>query len=198
MATEALLHQVAAKWQESFNRINRKEPGISGLISFSKVSPPHGRSISYAILILPQAWQLLDNYLSPSEEPNRNSKQDFGSPLSLDFLGSYSLDSADAEEVRAALDIVNQSRRLPALLEVYLGLYIDINTLVSLLNILLLEQVRQKFWLVQNDIKNCMDEYQVRISEKVDYALADLVPTPRKLKMSQLLSRSSKKLRPGI
>ncbi|KXN84038.1 Anaphase-promoting complex subunit 2 [Leucoagaricus sp. SymC.cos] len=34
MASDALRHQVAAKWQESFARLNRSEQGISGLISF--------------------------------------------------------------------------------------------------------------------------------------------------------------------
>ena len=29
--------QVAAKWQESFNRLNESVPGISGLLSFSEV-----------------------------------------------------------------------------------------------------------------------------------------------------------------
>ena len=35
MASDALRHQVAAKWQESFSRLNRNEQGISGLIAFS-------------------------------------------------------------------------------------------------------------------------------------------------------------------
>ena len=37
MASNAVRAQVAAKWQESFARINRAEPGISGLMSFSHV-----------------------------------------------------------------------------------------------------------------------------------------------------------------
>ena len=37
MATTALRAQVAAKWQESFNRMNKGEPGISGLMTFSQV-----------------------------------------------------------------------------------------------------------------------------------------------------------------
>ncbi|KAJ7583017.1 hypothetical protein C8J56DRAFT_956338 [Mycena floridula] len=35
MATDTLRAQVAAKWQESFYRLNRDEPGISGLMSYS-------------------------------------------------------------------------------------------------------------------------------------------------------------------
>jgi hypothetical protein len=37
MATDAIHSQVAAKWQESFNRLNGSAPGISGLLSFSEV-----------------------------------------------------------------------------------------------------------------------------------------------------------------
>ena len=37
MATDALRSQVASKWQESFNRLNRNVPGISGLLNFSEV-----------------------------------------------------------------------------------------------------------------------------------------------------------------
>ena len=39
MATEAVpsRSQVAAKWQESFNRLNESVPGISGFLSFSEV-----------------------------------------------------------------------------------------------------------------------------------------------------------------
>jgi hypothetical protein len=37
MTTTALRAQVAAKWQESFNRLNKGEPGISGLMIFSQV-----------------------------------------------------------------------------------------------------------------------------------------------------------------
>ena len=38
MATDALRLQVAGKWQDCFKRLNREEPGISGLMSFSQVS----------------------------------------------------------------------------------------------------------------------------------------------------------------
>ncbi|KAJ3771281.1 hypothetical protein FB446DRAFT_741057 [Lentinula raphanica] len=36
MATDALRAQVAAKWQESFARLNQNEPGIVGLLNFSQ------------------------------------------------------------------------------------------------------------------------------------------------------------------
>jgi hypothetical protein len=37
MATTALRAQVAAKWQEAFNRMNKGGSGISGLMMFSQV-----------------------------------------------------------------------------------------------------------------------------------------------------------------
>jgi hypothetical protein len=37
MATDALRSQVAAKWQDAFNRLNKGSPGISGLMTFSQV-----------------------------------------------------------------------------------------------------------------------------------------------------------------
>lgn len=36
MASDALRSQVAAKWQESFSRLNRNKAGIAGLVSFSE------------------------------------------------------------------------------------------------------------------------------------------------------------------
>ena len=36
MATDAVRSQVAAKWQESFNRLNGSAPGISGLLSLAR------------------------------------------------------------------------------------------------------------------------------------------------------------------
>ncbi|KAF8917802.1 hypothetical protein CPB85DRAFT_1373962 [Mucidula mucida] len=49
MATDALRSQVAAKWQDAFARLNRDEPGISGLMSFS------------------QAWSLATEFLRPKD-----------------------------------------------------------------------------------------------------------------------------------
>jgi hypothetical protein len=37
MTSEALRNQVAAKWQDAFNRLNRGAQGISGLMEFSNV-----------------------------------------------------------------------------------------------------------------------------------------------------------------
>ncbi|KAG2364217.1 hypothetical protein BDR07DRAFT_1355274 [Suillus spraguei] len=49
MASAAVRAQVAAKWQESFNRLNRNEPGISGLLAFS------------------EAWTLAMEFLKPRD-----------------------------------------------------------------------------------------------------------------------------------
>ncbi|KAJ6622570.1 ubiquitin-protein ligase [Mycena sp. CBHHK59/15] len=48
-ASEALRSQVAAKWRDGFARLNRSEPGISGLMAFS------------------QAWNLATDYLRPKD-----------------------------------------------------------------------------------------------------------------------------------
>ena len=44
MSTQALYNQISAKWNNSFNRLNRGEPGISGLLSFSQVRHPRDLS----------------------------------------------------------------------------------------------------------------------------------------------------------
>jgi hypothetical protein len=38
MVTDAVRSQVASKWQDSFNRLNRNAPGISGLMEYSEVN----------------------------------------------------------------------------------------------------------------------------------------------------------------
>ncbi|KAJ6585555.1 hypothetical protein B0H19DRAFT_424203 [Mycena capillaripes] len=52
MATAALRSQVASKWHDAFNRLNRAEPGITGLLSFS------------------QAWNIATDYLHPRDISN--------------------------------------------------------------------------------------------------------------------------------
>ncbi|KAJ7878833.1 hypothetical protein B0H14DRAFT_3083005 [Mycena olivaceomarginata] len=95
MATAALRSQVAAKWHEGFNRLNRSEPGISGLLSFS------------------QAWNIATDYLHP---------RDISDPTSVKHHGTSesNLDS-NLPSVKAAFDLINRSRRLPVMLETFLG-----------------------------------------------------------------------------
>jgi hypothetical protein len=40
MATQAVRAQVAAKWQDTFSRMNRGQPGITGLLSMSQARAP--------------------------------------------------------------------------------------------------------------------------------------------------------------
>lgn len=68
MATEALRAQVAAKWQESFNRMNKGNSGISGLMTFSQVR------MTWVIDQLidstfdsEQAWEVATEFLSPKD-----------------------------------------------------------------------------------------------------------------------------------
>ncbi|OCH91244.1 hypothetical protein OBBRIDRAFT_887137 [Obba rivulosa] len=49
MATDALRAQIAGKWQSAFSRLNRGEPGISGLLSFS------------------EAWTIAADFLQPRD-----------------------------------------------------------------------------------------------------------------------------------
>ncbi|KAM6489967.1 Cullin homology [Amanita muscaria] len=54
MATDVVRAQVAAKWQYAFSRLNRGEPGISGLMTFS------------------QAWRLATEFLRPRVMTDRS------------------------------------------------------------------------------------------------------------------------------
>ncbi|KAJ3907968.1 hypothetical protein F5879DRAFT_939513 [Lentinula edodes] len=60
MATDALRAQVAAKWQESFARLNQNEPGIVGLLNFS------------------QAWNIARESIRPRglNEPDPSTRYD--------------------------------------------------------------------------------------------------------------------------
>ncbi|KAI0032569.1 ubiquitin-protein ligase [Vararia minispora EC-137] len=49
MASAALRNQVATKWQDAFNRLNRGQPGISGLMGFS------------------EAWSVASEFLYPKD-----------------------------------------------------------------------------------------------------------------------------------
>ncbi|ESK86927.1 anaphase-promoting complex subunit 2 [Moniliophthora roreri MCA 2997] len=106
MSTDALRSQVAAKWQSAFIRINRDQPGISGLLSFSK------------------AWEIATEFVRPKD-------------LNHEAPKAYDMDT-----VRAAYEVVNQSRRLPVLLETFL------------------DQVHNKFYLVTDEVERFIGEYE--------------------------------------
>ncbi|KAH9480869.1 Anaphase-promoting complex subunit 2 [Psilocybe cubensis] len=112
MATDALRSQVAAKWQESFHRLNSDAPGISGLMNFS------------------EAWAISTQYLYPWDI-NNASLDGGGKPFGKDL-----------NVARPAFSLVNHSRRLPALLENFL------------------DDMRQNFYLIENEINQFMERYE--------------------------------------
>ena len=65
MATDAVRAQVAAKWQYAFSRLNRGEPGISGLMSFSQVCLVIVHSPNHVFSACNQAWRLATEFLRP-------------------------------------------------------------------------------------------------------------------------------------
>ncbi|CAK5268478.1 unnamed protein product, partial [Mycena citricolor] len=107
MATSALRAQVANKWQEAFNRLNRSEAGISGLLSYT------------------QAWKTATDYLYPRDIDDPNDARDI-SPA----------------DIKNAFDVINQSRRLPIMLETFL------------------EHICQRFYLVSREVDNFLSEYE--------------------------------------
>ncbi|KAI0953198.1 hypothetical protein AcW1_007481 [Taiwanofungus camphoratus] len=60
MATDALHRQIAAKWQNSFKRLNHDQPGILGLLSFS------------------EAWTLASEFLRPRDISDPTQRKDYG------------------------------------------------------------------------------------------------------------------------
>ncbi|KAF4617681.1 hypothetical protein D9613_006296 [Agrocybe pediades] len=112
MATDALKSQVAAKWQESFHRLNADAPGIVGLMQFS------------------EAWRISTQFLYPWDINSMPVDED-GRPYGRDL-----------EKAKPAFALVNQSRRLPALLENFL------------------EDMRKSFHLVENEIAQYMARYE--------------------------------------
>ncbi|PPQ79767.1 hypothetical protein CVT25_003320 [Psilocybe cyanescens] len=112
MATDALRSQVATKWQESFHRLNSDAPGISGLMNFS------------------EAWAISTQYLYPWDINNA-------------FVGANGRPfGKDLDAARPAFNLVNHSRRLPALLEIFL------------------DDMRQNFYLIENEINQYMERYE--------------------------------------
>ncbi|KAF9054879.1 hypothetical protein BJ165DRAFT_741999 [Panaeolus papilionaceus] len=108
MATDALRQQVAAKWQESFKRLNNNAPGISGLLNYS------------------EAWTYAVKYLRPWDirEPRPAASHEL-----------------DINIAKTAFNIVNQARRLPALLETFL------------------EDLRRSFQYIESEIQEYITRY---------------------------------------
>jgi len=77
MATDALRSQVAAKWQDAFNRLNKGEPGISGLMTFSQVFHIQSHVLE-SCLTLMKAWGLLTDFLTPKDLTEPSFMKDYG------------------------------------------------------------------------------------------------------------------------
>jgi anaphase-promoting complex subunit 2 len=66
MTTDAVPSQVAAKWQESFNRLNGNAPGISGLLSYSEVTFLYSNRLYLAqFLKVYKAWRIATVFVYP-------------------------------------------------------------------------------------------------------------------------------------
>ncbi|KAI5893660.1 uncharacterized protein SCHCODRAFT_02258372 [Schizophyllum commune H4-8] len=87
VVSEILRKQTSFKWHSSFERLNRCQPGIAGLLEFGR------------------AWILLADALQP---------RNINDP-------GWQRDDLDSVAVNAAVTIVNDTKRLPVLLEVFLG-----------------------------------------------------------------------------
>jgi hypothetical protein len=138
MASKALSDQVAAKWQDSFNRLNRGAPGISGLMGFSRVRDHHRpRGFCYSISVAPflsRPGRLLQMFCT-LESSGRLRKTLVSclyacvrgtlNAADYDFLCVGGAGGrADTNEVRTAFDVLMQCRMLPMLLESFVGAFL--------------------------------------------------------------------------
>ena len=134
MASKALTDQVAAKWQDSFNRLNRGAPGISGLMGFSRVrdlSLPSRRTAGGFVYstrpsFLSRPGQLLQMFCTP--ESLGRLRRTLVSVCALSDACAGCSERAclfslvvDTNEVRSAFDVLMQCRMLPMLLESFVG-----------------------------------------------------------------------------
>jgi len=137
MASKALSNQVATKWQDSFNRLNRVAPGISGLMEFSKVRRPF---VSRWMGFLCSTWRhrALFIFSRPGQSPQNLSGRGSSGRLRKTLVSLCALCDAlrvvlnacaytawtDTHEVRNAFDVLMQCRMLPMLLESFVGTFL--------------------------------------------------------------------------
>jgi hypothetical protein len=69
----------------------------------------------------------------------------------------------DMEQVRAAFEMVNQCRRLPVMLETFLGEYSDAFNLFPLWNLRSTEDIRKSHYLITREVEQYILEYEVFI-----------------------------------
>ncbi len=120
MATEALRSQVGKKWQDAFARLNHGEPGISGLMTFSQVSV--GAYCQIILLTCIGTGMGSFDRLCASKGPQCPSSSQRIQCVRLScaaFMFKYV--QVDMELVKHAFDLVSQCRRLPVMLEAFLG-----------------------------------------------------------------------------
>jgi hypothetical protein len=66
------------------------------------------------------------------------------------------------EQVRAAFDMVNQSRKLPMMLDVFLGSDAGlIFSILSLPTLIVSDDMRKQFFLIQREVVAFMAQYEV-------------------------------------
>lgn len=120
MATSALRAQVATKWQDAFTRLNHGEPGISGLMTFSQV---HSRLKTVSLDSKPNFTGMAscDGLSTSQGSLGYKLEEGLQCVLPTSSLQMWLMVGADMQTVRAALDMVNRCRRLPVLLETFLG-----------------------------------------------------------------------------
>jgi hypothetical protein len=131
-ASEALRNQVTAKWQDSFNRLNRGELGISGLLEFSKVRSSlfvfsrlsRVRLVQKHARVRTRLGRSLLNFYT-REIWARHRRISVSVCVTLCVSVKHSFMVADTHEVRSAFDVLMQCRMLPMLLESFVGAFIS-------------------------------------------------------------------------
>jgi anaphase-promoting complex subunit 2 len=79
MASAALRNQVATKWQDAFNRLNRGQQGITGLMSFSEVRKSSLFRYYSELSVGLQAWTTASDFLYPRDLGD--PPKDFSTPM---------------------------------------------------------------------------------------------------------------------
>ncbi|KAH7885407.1 hypothetical protein F5I97DRAFT_2033205 [Phlebopus sp. FC_14] len=134
MASSAVRAQVAAKWQESFARLNRSEPGITGLMTFS------------------EAWTLATSFLKPYDLNDATARAQY-----------------DIRQVRVAFDTINKCRRLPVMMEVFLG---KLFLVYGIWNLTLgIEDLRRSQHLITREVEVYMNLYETNSDPETVRAL---------------------------
>src|SRR5712672_1967849 len=138
MASKALSDQVAAKWQYSFDRLNRGVSGISGLMEFSTV-----RNLCLGtgeVLLFNLGTAILLFVSRPGRLLLMLCDRGSSARLRKTLVSTFTLCDAwrvqwltfcdyaawaDTPEVRSAFDVLMQCRMLTMLIESFIGVFLD-------------------------------------------------------------------------